>query len=121
VVKRREYIAAMSTNVLLPQVDLTRISDAARQVLTEIVTAAVWRALEEQGLRKPATPAGALRALDAAAYVGIKRSSFYKLLKEDPSLRDLSFTAGRCRMWPTIALDEWMRLRRASGHNHALP
>jgi predicted DNA-binding transcriptional regulator AlpA len=97
---------------LLPKVDLYRLSAHIRDELASLVSEAVRAALEEQGLRKPVAPAGALRGPDAAAYLGVGRSHFYDLLKEDPELLSASFTAGRCRMWPTTALDEWMQVRR---------
>jgi predicted DNA-binding transcriptional regulator AlpA len=107
----------MSTE-LFPKVDLWRISDEARQALIQLVKQSVREALEEQGLRKPPVPAGALRGSDAAAYLGVGRSHFYGLLKEDPQLLGLSFTVGRCRMWPTAGLDEWMQLRRVGTSSH---
>ena len=56
------------SNELLPKVELWRISDEARQALIQLVKQSVREALEEQGLRKPPVPTGALRGADAAAY-----------------------------------------------------
>jgi predicted DNA-binding transcriptional regulator AlpA len=97
---------------LLPRVDVYRLSAQIREELASLVSEAVRAALEEQGLRKRPAPEGALRGRAAAKYIGISPSHFYALLKEDPHLLGASFTAGRCRMWPTAALDEWMRVRR---------
>lgn len=77
------------------------------------MTEAVRKALEEQGLKKPCPPPGAVKAAGAAIYVGVSRSGFYQLLKNDPMLLRLSFTAGRSRLWSTTALDTWMQARQA--------
>jgi hypothetical protein len=118
VFKRENDTPPMSSE-LLPKVDLWRISDEARQALIQLVKQSLREALEEQGLKKPPVPTGALRGADAAAYLGVGRSHFYGLLKEDPQLLGLSFTVGRCRMWPIAGLDEWMQLRRVGTSSHA--
>jgi hypothetical protein len=102
-----------SMSDLLPKVDVYRFSDSARQELATLVTEAVRTVLEEEGLKRRRLPAGALKASDAATYIGISRSGFYALLKHDPSLLQRSFTAGRSRLWPTAALDTWMLARQS--------
>ena len=98
---------------LLPKVDVVRFSDSARLELASLVSEAVRAALEEQGLKRPRVPAGALKAADAAAQIGISRSGFHTLLKHDPSLRQRFSTADRSRLWPTAALDTWMLARQS--------
>ena len=79
----------------------------------ELVGEAVCKALEGQGVKKArAAPSGALRAAAAANYIGVGRSRFYGLLKEDPELLGLSFRAGRARMWSVASLDNWMEARQ---------
>ena len=92
---------------LLPKVDLFRISGPVLEALSDFVREAVRQELAT------AAPAGALRAAEAADYIGVCRSRFYKLLKEDPQLPGLSFTVGTARMWPREALDRWMQARQA--------
>jgi predicted DNA-binding transcriptional regulator AlpA len=52
-----------------------------------------------------------MKAAKAAAYLNISRSKFYKVLEEDPELKDSSFTLGKCRLWPVAALDAWIQAR----------
>jgi hypothetical protein len=92
---------------LLPKVDLFRISGPMLEVLSDLVRQAVRQEMAE------AAPPGAMRAAQAADYIGVGRSRFYKLLKEDPQLLGLSFTVGTARMWPREALDRWMQARQA--------
>jgi len=98
---------------LLPKVELWHLGGPARQMLADLVSDAVCEALEARDLKRPKPPAGALRAKDAASYVGVSRSAFYKILDDDPQLKGLSFTVGKSRMWPTADLDSWMQARRA--------
>ena len=108
---------------LLHRVELCRISPDGRQALDALVQQAVSDVLEKLGLVKPQVakttlrevPKTALRAEEAAAYIGVGRSTFYTLVKEDLHLLAASFTVGRCRMWLTPALDEWMQARRCTG------
>jgi hypothetical protein len=72
----------------------------------------VREALAEVG-RTRQLPAGALKAAGAAAYLGLSRSRFYELLREDPALKELSFTVGRCRLWKISALDSWIHARQS--------
>src|SRR5262245_45414002 len=81
------------------------------EVLKDLVHEAVRSALEDKGLKGIRPPPGALRADQAAAYIGVGRSRFYKLLTEDSQLKSLSFTVGNCRMWAVPSLDAWMRER----------
>lgn len=103
----------MSLELLLPQVAVVRLSSGVRQELADILTEVVNRALEVR-LAKFAPPA-ALKAADAAAHLGISRSHFYQLLRSDPHLGKLAFTAGRRRLFPIVALDEWMRAKQCTG------
>src|SRR6188472_1360594 len=73
---------------LLPKVDLFRISDPMLEVLTSLVRQAVRQEMAA------AAPAGALRAADAARYLGLGRSKFYAMLKADPELMGASFCVG---------------------------
>ena len=58
-------------------------------------------------------PAGALRAAEAARYLGLGRSRFYTLLDEHPQLLAASFTVGKARMWSTASLDAWITSKHA--------
>ena len=98
----------MSDEPLLPHVRVVNVSGPVLQVLADLVNEAVRAALAGTG-----TSAGVLRAAQAADYVGVSRSRFYKLLKEDPQLEGLSFTVGTARMWPREALDRWMQNQQA--------
>jgi hypothetical protein len=97
---------------LRKKADVYRFSDSARLQLASLVSEAVRAALEEQGLKRPRVPAGALKAVDAAQ-IGISRSGFHALLKDDPSLGQRFFTTDRSRLWPTAALDTWMLARQS--------
>ena len=76
---------------LLHRVELCRISPAGRRALDDLVQQAVSDVLEKLGLVKPQVanttlrevPTTALRAKEAAAYIGVGRSTFYTLVKED--------------------------------------
>lgn len=71
-----------------------------RQLIEEVV-------LKKLG-QQESTPAGALRPKEAAAHIGVGRSKFYELLKEDPQLAEASFQVGTARMWRKEDLDAWM-------------
>ena len=81
-----------------------RISPDGREALDAIIQQAVSQALEKLGL-KPKRP---LHTDEAADYIGVGRSSFYALMKEDPSLHAASFTVGRSACG-------FLRLRRVDG------
>jgi len=51
---------------------------------------------------------GALKAEQAASYLGISRRSFYYLLKDDPDLDQACFIVGVAKRWPKAELDAWM-------------
>lgn len=108
---------------LLPKVEVWRITDQVALALHELVKDAVRKVLEEEGLRRAPVQPEALRINEAARYVGVGRSTFYKLMKEDDHhLMSTSFTAGRCRMWTKAALDEWMARKSGSSNSgHLLP
>jgi predicted DNA-binding transcriptional regulator AlpA len=55
------------------------------------------------------TPVGAMRAAAAAAYIGVGRSTFYQLLRQDAQLAGSSFGIGAARMWRKEDLDAWMQ------------
>jgi predicted DNA-binding transcriptional regulator AlpA len=98
---------------LLPNVNVVRLSEDARREFTGLMSEAFREVLEEWSRKKPRLTPGALKAADAATYVGVSRSGFYQLLKNDPTLLKLSFSAGRSRRWSTSALDKWMQARQA--------
>jgi len=106
---------------LLPKVQLWQLSEHAAQALKEIVR----DALVEHGVVKRAPVAG-MRAVEAAACIGIRRSTFYKLVKADPHLRR-SYVVGTARMWRKEDLDAWMHNQvelkqpNSSGHVEKLP
>jgi hypothetical protein len=93
---------------LLPKVDLYRLSDRARQEISEIVDSSVGRALAAQSSKRVRLPPAGLRAADAARYVGLGRSSFYAQLKTDAALMAASFKVGNSRIWKVSALDAWL-------------
>jgi predicted DNA-binding transcriptional regulator AlpA len=94
------------TAELFPKVELWQLSEHAIHTLEEIMR----RVLAEQAT----SPTGAMRAAQAAAYIGVGRSKFYELLRTDPSLRTCSFRAGTARMWRKEDLDAWMQAQVAS-------
>ena len=102
----------MSSEPLLPQVVVVRLSSGVRQVMADIVAEAVHRALEVQPLR--VTAPAAVKTAGAAAHLGISHSHFYQLLDNDPHLAKLAFTAGRSRLWPVTSLDDWMSAKQCA-------
>ena len=50
-----------------------------------------------------------MRAAAAAAYIGVGRSTFYQLLRQDAQLARSSFGVGAARMWRKEDLDMWMQ------------
>jgi len=95
---------------LLPRVDVYGLSARIRRELACLIGDAVRDALDECG-RLPQLPSGAVKATQAAAYIGLSRSKFYEILKKDPSLIHQSFTVGKCRLWPISALDSWIHAK----------
>jgi excisionase family DNA binding protein len=89
---------------LLHKAEMCALSGDARDVIKAIVR----EALAEAGLALP-RETGALRAKEAAAYLGIAKTRFYKLIKEDPALGAASVRVGRSRSWPKHVLDDWLR------------
>ena len=89
------------SNELLPKVELWRVSDPAIQTLEDLIR----RVLAERA----STPVGAMRAAAAAAYIGVGRSTFYQLLRQDAQLAGSSFGIGAARMWRKEDLDAWMQ------------
>ena len=92
---------------LLHRVEVCKLSDAIREELREIVRQVV----AEQG---SAAPVGGRTVDQAAAYIGICRTNFYKQLKRYPELKASSFMIGSRRYWPKDALDAWMTEQAAS-------
>jgi predicted DNA-binding transcriptional regulator AlpA len=86
-----------------------------------LISPADLQKLVEDGMRKvldekqSSGPAGALRAEQAASYIGVKRRSFYYLLREDPDLNQACFRVGTTRLWPKAELDAWMERQVAKG------
>jgi predicted DNA-binding transcriptional regulator AlpA len=100
----------MADEILLPQVAVHRLTEHALGELKALFSAVVRDALDaRQRLR---VPPGALRAPQAAAYIGISKSLFYQQLKEYPELQAASFTIGKARCWPIPVLDEWIAVHR---------
>jgi predicted DNA-binding transcriptional regulator AlpA len=102
----RAWIPMADGEDLLPRVDVYRLSDGIRRELARLMGDAVRDALDKCG-RLP-HPTGALKATQAAAYIGLSRSKFYEVLKKDPGLMQQSFTVGKCRLWPISTLDSWI-------------
>ena len=98
---------------LLPRVALYQLCDAARREIAELVQGAVHEVLQLNGLSRPVTPAGALKARDAARYIGLSRARLYELLREDPIIKEASITSGRARLFLTTGLDQWLRAKQA--------
>jgi predicted DNA-binding transcriptional regulator AlpA len=95
---------------LLPRVDVYGLSDRIRHELTRLVADAVSDAFARRGTT-PQLPTGALRAKQAAAYIGLSRSKFYEVLKNDRVLMQHSLTVGKCRLWPISVLDTWIQAK----------
>jgi predicted DNA-binding transcriptional regulator AlpA len=92
----------MPSDPLYP-VRLHDVSADARALLKELL-----REVLTEHLGKPRAPAGALRGKEAARYIGLGKTRFYKVIKEDPVLKAASFKIGNARAWPVTALDAWM-------------
>jgi excisionase family DNA binding protein len=92
---------------LFPKVELWQLSEHVARALKEIVR----DALDEHGIVERA-PIGGMRAAEAAAYIGIGRSTFYKLVKTEPPLQR-SYVVGTARMWRREDLDAWMQAQVA--------
>jgi excisionase family DNA binding protein len=91
---------------LLHKVELCALSGDARQLLKDLIR----EVFAESGLALP-RETGALRAKEAAAYLGIGKTRFHELLKEDPNLDAASIRVGRARVWPKEALDKWLKAK----------
>jgi predicted DNA-binding transcriptional regulator AlpA len=89
---------------LLHRVEICAISDDSRELLKQLVR----EVLVERGFTQP-KETGALRAKEAAAYIGIAKTRFYQLIKEDPLLGAASYNVGRSRAWPKAILDKWLK------------
>jgi predicted DNA-binding transcriptional regulator AlpA len=96
-------------NTLSLQVGL---SDAAREEIAQIVAAAVDRAMAQLGSKRGSVAPAALKAADAARFLGVGRSTFYNLLKADAALMAASFKIGTSRVWAIEVLDDWLRAGR---------
>jgi excisionase family DNA binding protein len=97
------------SNDLLPKVELWQLSEPAIRALKDVVRLV----LDERGIStKP--PIGALRAAQAATYIGVGRSKFYQLLRTEPQLQASSFRAGTARLWRKEDLDTWMQAQIGS-------
>src|SRR5262245_28546057 len=97
---------------LFAKVELWQLSEHATQALKEIVRDAL---IEHSTMER--SPVGGMRAAGAAAYVGISRSTFYKLLKTETHLQH-SFVVGTARMWRKEDLDAWMQAQVESNQLH---
>jgi predicted DNA-binding transcriptional regulator AlpA len=106
-VVRLTWVLPLSGNDLLHRVELCAVSGPARELFKQLLR----EVLTEQG--GPGAPVGALRAADAAAYVGVSRSSFYVILKQDPALAAIAVAMGDYRVWRPPDLDQWLQDRRA--------
>jgi excisionase family DNA binding protein len=89
---------------LLHRVELCAISAATRELIKDLIR----EVRDEQGRAQP-KQVGALRAKEAAAYLGIAKTRFYKLIQEDAALGAASYRVGRSRAWPKEALDNWLQ------------
>lgn|SRR5262245_9102763 len=79
-----------------------------RQELAGLVTEAVRTELEKRFPQRAITPTAALKAREAARYLGISRGSFYNLLQVDKELAGASIYIGDARVWSIIFLDAWL-------------
>jgi hypothetical protein len=85
-----------------------------RQELAGLVTEAVRAEIEKQFQQKPITLTAALKAREAARYLGISRGSFYNLLQVDKELAGASIYIGDARVWPIRFLDIWLERRQGA-------
>jgi excisionase family DNA binding protein len=92
---------------LFPKVELWQLSEHVARALKEIVR----DALVEHGTVER-TPVGGMRAAEAAAYLGVGRSTFYKLVKTEPALQR-SYVIGTARLWRKEDLDAWIQAQVA--------
>ena len=87
---------------LLHQVRLCDLSPDGREQLKQLL-----REVLLEGVTQPAT----MRPEQAWAYLGISKSRFYKLIREDAHLKAASFRVGAARLWPREALDAWIKVQ----------
>jgi len=89
------------------------LSDAARREICNLVasetTSAMTRILAELSSKGLGVAPAALKAREAARYLGISRSGFYNLLEIDRTLAAASIYVGKARVWPREALDNFLR------------
>jgi hypothetical protein len=85
-----------------------------RQELADLLKEAVRTELEKQFPQKPIPPTAALKAREAAHYLGISRGSFYNLLQVDKELASASIYIGDARVWPIRFLDRWLERRQGA-------
>jgi predicted DNA-binding transcriptional regulator AlpA len=86
---------------LISPADLQKlVEDSVRKVLAE---------------KSGSAPTGALRAQQAASYIGVGKRKFYYLLHNDPELAQACLRIGAARVWPKAALDAWMERQVAKG------
>ncbi len=97
---------------LFPKVELWQLSEHVTQALKEIVRDAL---VEHSTVER--SPVGGMRAAEASAYIGIGRSTFYKLIKTEAHLQH-SYVVGTARMWRKEDLDAWMQAQVESNQIH---
>jgi|SRR5262245_29217338 len=85
-----------------------------RQELAGLVTEAVRTELEKRFPQRAITPTAALKAREAAGYLGISRGSFYNLLQVDKELAGASTYIGDARVWRIRFLDVWLERRQGA-------
>src|SRR5687768_1790089 len=95
----------MPSQDLLHQVRLCDVSADAREQLKVLLR-------EVLAEHPKMTPVGALRAAEAAAYIGLSRSKFYVMLKEDAALAAMAVPVSDTRVWRPPDLDQWLQDRR---------
>ena len=101
----------MSTNELLHRVELCALSERAKRELADLIDERVRAALAEFAPRKRHREG--LTASETAAYLGVGKTRFYKMLQEDPTLAALAYRVGkRDRRWRSADLDRWLEAQR---------
>jgi excisionase family DNA binding protein len=108
----RKRVYHVMPQELIPKVELWQLSEHVTQALKEIVRDAL---VEHCTVER--SPVGGMRAAEAAAYVGIGRSTFYKLIKTEAHLQH-SYVVGTARMWRKEDLDAWMQAQVESNQIH---
>ena len=90
----------MPANDLLHPVRLHDVSADARELIKQLL-----REVLQEGVTQPAV----LRSEQAWVYLGISKTRFYKLIREDAYLKAASFRVGAARLWPREGLDAWIK------------